>query len=434
MGPAVGCWALGALLLLLPLLALYLSASAGGAAPPSAAPAADLHALFPAASAALPGAAPLQPPCTALAYLYADTDFIVELPFLLSLLEQPRAACGACLRLRHRRQLLPDLAAGALGCAATILAATWELTQEELAGLRAHSALARERLILVHLSDEFESRPVAGYDLPRVVLRNYYSAAPDRVSDLSYLQEDAPSPPPPPPPPLPAGAPPPVLFLPLGHGDAFLPHLAPALALPARARRLAWSWAGSTHGKPERAEFVEGLRASPASQALLAAGSLQAFAQWQGAGALRPAEYTAQLLESRVAPCPAGGSPEQFRVWEALLAGAVPLVRRGAAHLRYLAALGFEALEVEQWGRDAPALLLSAASDAYAQGTLEPMQAVNARALARVLARLRARLAAEVCAAVGRACAAGGAQLCSALPQGTPVARECAAPGAQGGG
>jgi len=176
--------ALFALALALTLLALRLTFPASDAQPlraPVAAPPANLHALFPAAAAAA-AAAPLpQQPCAALAYLYADTDLIVELPFLVSLLDQPRAACGACLRLRHRRQLLPDLAAGLLHCAATILAATWELTGEELAALEAQRALARERLILIHLSDEFDSRSVAGYGLPRVVLRNYYSALPDRA-------------------------------------------------------------------------------------------------------------------------------------------------------------------------------------------------------------------------------------------------------------
>jgi hypothetical protein len=173
---------------------------------------------------------------------------------------------------------------------------------------------------------------------------------------------------------------------------------------------------------------VEGLQGAPDAAALLAAGRLNVFTQWQGAGALAPAAYTALLLESRVAPCPAGGSAEQFRVWESLLAGAVPVVRRGAPPLAYLPALGFEALEVESWARDAPPLLRDASNAAYAAATLEPMQAANARALARVLARLKGRLAAEVCAAVGRACVDSGAGQCSgALPAGAPVARQCRA-------
>ena len=361
-----------------------------------------------------------------MAYLYADIDFIVELPFLLSLLDLPRAACGACLRLRHRTQLLPDLAAGVLACTATVLAATLELTQEELAGLRAQAPLARQRLILLHLSDEFLTRSVEGYDLPRVVLRNYYTdAVADRVSDLTYLQEGGSAA-------TSSGAAPPVLFLPLGHAASFLPHLAPALALPTSSRRLAWSWAGSTAGKPERGELVAGLQGAPDAAALLAAGRLNVFTQWQGAGALAPGAYTALLLESRVVPCPAGGSAEQFRVWESLLAGAVPVIRRGAPPLAYLPALGFEALEVEDWARDAPPLLRDASNAAYAAATLQPMQAANARALARVLARLKGRLAAEVCAAVGRACVDSGAGQCSgALPAGAPVAQQCRAAEAQ---
>jgi hypothetical protein len=143
------------------------------------------------------------------------------------------------------------------------------------------------------------------------------------------------------------------------------------------------------------------------------AGRLHVFAKFMEPGAaLAPLAYTALLLDSRLAPCPNGGSAEQFRVWEALAAGAVPLLPSGVRphHQAYVRALGLRALWVDQgrWHLDAAPLLLAAARNASFVGALEAMQGHNARALRGVYGRLAARVAAEVCAAAGLACSGGG--------------------------
>ena len=389
-------------------------------------------------------------PCATFLRVYVDFAASVELHFLLSVvLADTRRACGVCVRLLPRAEFAEDLGAlssGGASCAPLLLAANTDLHEYEVAAMREHPAAARERVLVFHLSDEHEDRiiPTDGYALPRLLLRNYYSAARDRLVDLTYLQggssggpvelgsaEAGTAP----------GAPPArALWVPLGHADAFAAALAPLLAAPTRARPYAWSWAGSRGGKPARAQFLEGLaqqQPASAAAALRASGRLHVFEEFMQAGwALGPLQYSAWLYESRVAPCPPGGSPEQFRVWEALEAGAVPLLPRGARHLAYLPALDLRALWINgsRWREDAAPLLLAAARNASFIAELEAAQAHNARALAGVYARLGARVGAEVCAAAGLACAGAGGGACprAAAPRAAPCWDAAGAAAAQG--
>lgn len=257
--------------------------------------------------------------------------------------------------------------------------------------MRAHAALVRARVVLIHLSDEHDSYSLAGYNLVRAVFRNYASAKSDRRADVSYLQEGdsvAAS----------NGAP---LWLPLGPTASFLAHAAPVLAHPLHARPLAWSWAGSTAGKPRRIAFLEGLRRYAGAD-LFSLGLLHTYGDfYDPAATLRPAEYSAWLFLSRLAPCPDGGSAEQFRVWEALGAGAVPIVSGEHPHLSYLGALGFKVLRVrgEGWAEAVPPLLHAAASNDTFVGQLEAMRQANSAALERVLGRVKQKIASEICAA-----------------------------------
>jgi hypothetical protein len=344
------------------------------------------------------------PPCRAPFYVYAELDAITELPYLVSVvLAGAREACGACVRLRHRLEFPIHLRAGLLDCAGFLLAATFEMTGDELAALRARPALVRDRMLYLHLSDEHEDRSVEGYELPRLILRNYYSASPDRLVNITYLQpsgggEAALQ-----------GPPARSLWVPLGFAANFMPQMSRALNLPSRDRPLAWSWAGSREGKWARDYFLKGLEDSPHRQAIMDAGRLHVYRQFMDGGMMKPAVYSAWLYESRVAPCPNGGSAEQFRVWEALLAGAIPIVPARDAHLRYLRLLGLRALEVahDRWALDPAPLLLAAATNATFIEELEGMQAENAGVLRRVFHALQARVGAEVCAAAGLPCAAG---------------------------
>jgi hypothetical protein len=381
-------------------------------APPPA-PALNAATTAAAAAAALP--AP-PPPCRAWLRLYIEHRASVELHFLLTVaLRDARAACGLCIRLLPRADFAADLARG--GCAPLLLAANTDLLEAEVAALRAHPAQARARVLVFHYSDEHEDRPLPpdAYGLPRLLLRNYLSASAERRTDMTYLQ----------PPPL-SQPPPPSrrLWVPLGHADAFAPSLAPALRTRTRDRPYAWSWAGSSGGKWARDYFLRGLEAFPQRAALLRAGRLHVYERFMDAAqALRPLEYSAWLYESRVAPCPNGGSSEQFRVWEALEAGAVPLLPRmvGDAHLDYMDALGLQALWIpaDRWHLDAAPLLLAAAGGAGGEANasfvaaLEGMQGHNEAALRGVYARLSARLGAEACAAAGLPCSASSASSAS---------------------
>ena len=160
-----------------------------------ACPAAALGAAPNASHWALPGALRLDAsPCATFLRVYVDFAASVELHFLLSVvLADTRRACGACVRLLPRAEFAEDLGALSSGasCAPMLLAANTDLHEYEVAAMREHPAAARERVLLFHFSDEHEDRaiPSGGYALPRLLLRNYYSASRDRLVDLTYLQD-----------------------------------------------------------------------------------------------------------------------------------------------------------------------------------------------------------------------------------------------------
>ncbi len=343
------------------------------------------------------------PPCATPVYLYADLDLITELPYLLSVvLSGVRDACGACVVLRQRVEFPVHIRAGLLDCSAFVLAATFEMSEDELSALRSRREVAGERMVYFHLSDEHEDRSIEGYDLPRLILRNYLSQRLDRQVNITYLLpggEQAGG----------GGGPARALWVPLGFAEGFLPHLSRTLNLPSRDRPLAWSWAGSKDGKWARDYFLRGLEEFRDKDALMASGRLHVYLKFMDGGMMKPIKYSSWLFESRVAPCPNGGSAEQFRVWESLLAGAIPIVPRGMPHLHYLTLLGFQVLYIplDRWAEDPAPIMLAAATNKTFIEELEGMQRVNAEVLRQVLFRLSNRVAAEVCAAAGLRCREG---------------------------
>jgi hypothetical protein len=319
----------------------------------------------------------------------------MESSFLIGkLLPLVEPTCNCRLELRARSFFVADLASGAIGCAALLHAET-EVSKEEAAAMEREAPLASSRVVVFHLSDEHERFSTRGYALARVVLRNYASPLSDRAANVAYLQEftnatggvgggDSEH----------------VYWLPLGYSEAFIEM--PALQHPTRARALAWSWSGSTLGKPRRREFLEGLQRYERTD-LLRSGRLHVFKDFYDAAAvLRPSVYSAWLYQSRVAPCPDGGSAEQFRVYEALTAGAVPIVSADHPHLSYLDTLGFRALRVKSWMADAPELLDAATNNEGFVKALQDMQASNNMVLKRVMQSAQRFLAATICdAALG---------------------------------
>jgi len=296
-----------------------------------------------------------------------------------------------------------------------LLAASMDLYEHEVEALRANPEKARQRVLVFHYSDEHEDRtiPEGGYTLPRLLLRNYYSEGKDRLVDLTYLQEGGgggplevgnfaagTSP----------GAPPArLIWAPLGHTDHFAANLAPLLNIPIRSRPYAWSWSGSKDGKWARDYFLRGIDEFPRKAELLASGRLHVYSKFmEGGGVLGSVEYSSWLYQSRVAPCPNGGSAEQFRIWEALEAGAIPLLPKDVHpyHLKYFEALDLKALWVDQshWHEHAQPILLAASNNDTFISELEAMQRHNNRVLPAIYKRLQLRVGAEVCAAAGKQC------------------------------
>lgn len=170
--------------------------------------------------------------------------------------------------------------------------------------------------MLLHLSDEFlgQTDPAAYGPSVQQVFRHYYhKALGDKA--VAYLGETA------------AKHLPAVAWMPLGL--ARLRPLPTAYSLGLLDRTHLWSWTGSTDGKPERGEMLAALDAHSQAADIKGMGLLRRFSGYAGAPSGSPDsmsawEYTLLLHQTQFAPVPAGGSPEQFRLWEALEAGEGP--------------------------------------------------------------------------------------------------------------
>ena len=297
---------------------------------------------------------------------------------------------------------MPDLRAGALDCTAAVLVARDQASAEEKAAASARASVARTRIFLLHLSDEFGDKDVSAYPLFRLVMRNYDDVG-DRSADVTYLADDE--------------APPArVLWAPLGHTNNALQM--PLLNTPTIARRLPWSWAGDTLGKAQRVSFISGLSRSTTAPDVQSRGRLHVYETFMSKSMmLSPITYAEWLHSSRVIPCPNGGSAEQFRIWEALYAGAVPIVSAGQRHLRYLDTLGFHVLRVDptRWGEDAVPLLYAADTNATFIDELGVMQVHNERTLVKVMSAAGTRCTSPgVCVPTAEA-PVGAAAQCSGL-------------------
>lgn len=241
--------------------------------------------------------------------------------------------------------------------------------------------------VVLHLSDENELFNVSYYKLFRRVYRNYYTQAPDRATRLDYLLM-----------PSPDKLDDPVRWAPIGFSSNFISGLPSAQS--AHRPRL-FSWAGSVAGRPEREHMIQSLQANPAVARM---GWLHKFGEFNhklgGGDHLGSTEYSRLLYESKVVPCPAGHSPDQFRIYEALEAGAVPVVRPGQRHLQWISMLGFEFLTVESFS-DLSTLLANfvdaCGSSRALSCPLHPLQAKNAAIWSSLKSTLAAAVASDVC-------------------------------------
>jgi hypothetical protein len=181
-----------------------------------------------------------------------------------------------------------------------------EKTREELAKW----AQAGAKFYLLHLSDEYSTDPVDLYGWPSClgVVRTYIR---DDVQESEKVR-----------------------VIPLGYHWA-VPGGVPHTHTPRPPfRELTWSFIGTGwKGRREKLTALKGVGGDHRCVFM---------DDWNSPKMLGREETLAVLLNSWFVPCPGGQNPETFRVYEALEAGAVPVLvkEEGAAVEKYLAALG----------------------------------------------------------------------------------------------
>jgi len=142
---------------------------------------------------------------------------------------------------------------------------------------------------LIHLSDEFGSAPVHIYDHADFVFRNYYRRAALCRRNCRYFG--------------------------LGYKSGFRQSL---IQRPIGERRYKWSFAGQP--KSSRASMLNQANAIPG-------GHYHLTKTWDDPDGLDTAEYAGLLSDTVFALCPRGNlSVDCFRLYEALEAGAIPIV------------------------------------------------------------------------------------------------------------
>ena len=123
--------------------------------------------------------------------------------------------------------------------------------------------------------------------------------------------------------------------------------------------------------------MVVAIEGSARSAELLALGRLIKFDKFAGndeaaKGSLNKWEYTITMYDTQFMPIPSGISPEQYRLWEALEAGCIPIVLEQVlqphAQLYPLQHLGYEHVAIPDW-RSLPAKLWQLHEDVAARGS-----------------------------------------------------------------
>lgn len=168
---------------------------------------------------------------------------------------------------------------------------------------------AGAKFYILHLSDEYGSDRIDFYGLPGClgVVRNYIRQGLEVFGSK-------------------------VLVIPLGHHWA-VPGGVPHTHTPRPPfRELAWSFIGTGwKGRKEKLQALVGLGEEHRCVFM---------DDWNSPKMLGREEMLALLLNSWMVPCPGGQNPETFRVYEALEAGAVPIVVKEEGNDAWLEFLG----------------------------------------------------------------------------------------------
>jgi alpha(1,3/1,4) fucosyltransferase len=166
-------------------------------------------------------------------------------------------------------------------------------------------ASAGLKFYVLHMSDEYSKDPISFYPLAQGVIRNYY-------------RKDVESPT--------------VVTVPLGFHWA-IPNGEPVIHTPRPPfREFVWSFVGT--GWAGRREKLSALQQVPGDHKLVF------MDEWNSPSMLGREETLSILLNSWFVPCPAGNNGETFRIYEALEAGAVPIVVQEAGMEDYFTFIG----------------------------------------------------------------------------------------------
>jgi hypothetical protein len=156
------------------------------------------------------------------------------------------------------------------------------------------------------MSDEYNKDPINFYGLAQGVIRNYYR------KDVAE-----------------GGT---VVTIPLGFHWA-IPNGEPAVHTPRPPfREFVWSFVGT--GWAGRRDKLLALQQVPGDHKLVF------MDEWNSPSMLGREETLSILLNSWFVPCPAGNNGETFRIYEALEAGAVPIVVQEAGMEDYFTFIG----------------------------------------------------------------------------------------------
>ncbi len=161
-------------------------------------------------------------------------------------------------------------------------------------------------------------------------------------------------------------------------------------------RPLLWSWVGSVGGKLERQEMVRHME----GHEVAGKGFLHILQNYMATDMLSSMRYTDLLHQSKLIPIPRGVHWEQYRLWEALAAGGIPLAlsQHTLAGLAHVPLLGFKIAWIETW-EDAPAYLQRVQANSTVQAELSVWQKHNTQRYAQVLQAVASQMAQTVCGA-----------------------------------
>lgn len=231
-------------------------------------------------------------PCVLPLYMPGETEVTFEANFLVDvLLSQIPKRCGCHVEFKDRNDFVADMPA------CSILPAVGGVTAEEETALQ-----HLQGTVLLHLSDESLSASTSAYNNTAAVFRQYLTSK----EAIAYLTGSA-------------GTHQHVHWIPLGYGKF---KVIPAMYLAFSERPQLWTWIGSSNHKPEREQMLKHLRsASLLHPEISQSGILHTYGDFAGEGSMGMQRYSYHMYATKLVPLPSGGSPEQYRVWEAIEAG-----------------------------------------------------------------------------------------------------------------